>query len=152
MARLHSRKKGKSGSTRPARLERPVWIEHSAEEVEAEVVKQAKKGFTKSKIGINLRDAYGVPLTKIITGKKIGQILEENGLKDPLPEDLKDLIKKSLRIRNHLENNFKDLGSKKGLQRTESKIYRLIKYYKKKKVLAQDFKYDSTKIRTLVAR
>ena len=152
MARLHSRKKGKSGSTRPARLERPVWIEHSAEEVEAEVVKQAKKGFTKSKIGINLRDAYGVPLTKIITGKKIGQILEENGLKDPLPEDLKDLIKKSLGIRNHLENNFKDLGSKKGLQRTESKIYRLIKYYKKKKVLAQDFKYDSTKIRTLVAR
>ena len=152
MARLHSRKKGKSGSTRPARLEKPAWIERSAEEVEAEVIKNAKKGFTKSIIGMRLRDAYGVPLTKVITGKKIGQILQENGISDPLPEDLKDLIKKALQIRNHLEKNFKDLDSKKGLQRTESKIYRLIKYYKKKKVLAQDFKYDSNKIRTLVAK
>ncbi len=152
MARLHSRKKGKSGSTRPARLEKPVWIEHSAEEVESEIIKNAKKGFTKSIIGMKLRDSYGVPLSKIITGKKIGQILEENDLTEPLPEDLKDLIKKALRIRNHLEKNFKDLDSKKGLQRTESKIYRLIKYYKKKRVLAQDFKYDSDKIRTLVAK
>ena len=152
MARLHSRKKGKSGSTRPARLERPAWIERSAEEVESEVVKQAKKGFTKSMIGLKLRDSFGVPLTKIITGKKISQILEENGIKETLPEDLKNLIKKALRIRNHLENNKKDLDSKKGLQRTESKIYRTIKYYKKKKVLPQDFKYDSDKIRTLVAK
>ncbi len=152
MARLHSRKKGKSGSTRPARLERPTWIERSAEEVESEVVKHAKKGLTKSMIGLKLRDSFGVPLTKIITGKKISQILEENGIEETLPEDLKNLIKKALKIRNHLENNKKDLDSKKGLQRTESKIYRTIKYYKKKKVLPQDFKYDSDKIRTLVAK
>ncbi len=44
MARMHSRKKGKSGSTRPARLEKPVWVELSSEEVENEVVKLAKKG------------------------------------------------------------------------------------------------------------
>jgi len=29
MARMHSRKKGKSGSTRPARLEKPVWVEEA---------------------------------------------------------------------------------------------------------------------------
>ena len=79
-------------------------------------------------------------------------ILEENDIESPLPEDLSNLVKKALNVRNHLEDNHKDLEGKKGLQRTESKIYRLIKYYKKKNVLAQDFKYDPEKIRTLVAR
>jgi small subunit ribosomal protein S15 len=37
------------------------------------------------------------------------------------------------------------------LQRTESKIYRLIKYYKKKGVLPQDFKYSPEKIKILIA-
>jgi small subunit ribosomal protein S15 len=152
MARLHSRKHGKSGSTRPARLEKPVWIERSAEEVEAEVVRLAKKGLSKSMIGIQLRDAYGVPLVKVVTGKKVSDILEGNELENPLPEDLTNLIKKALNLRTHLENNKRDLEAKKGLQRTESKIYRLVKYYKKKKVLAPDFKYDSEHVRTLVAK
>ncbi|MBD3211337.1 MAG: 30S ribosomal protein S15 [Candidatus Lokiarchaeota archaeon] len=152
MARLHSRKHGKSGSTRPARLEKPVWIERSAEEVESEVVRLAKKGLSKSMIGIQLRDAYGVPLVKVVTGKKVSDILEENELENPLPEDLTNLIKKALNLRTHLENNKRDLEAKKGLQRTESKIYRLVKHYKKKGVLAPDFKYDSERVRTLVAK
>ncbi|TFF99052.1 MAG: 30S ribosomal protein S15 [Promethearchaeota archaeon] len=152
MARLHSRKKGKSGSTRPARLEKPVWMEHSAEEVEKLVVKLAKKGNTKSKIGNYLRDAYGIPLVKIVTGKKIKDILEENGLEETLPEDLKNLIKKALNLERHLENNKRDLEAKKGYQRTTSKIYRLIKYYKKTGELPKDFKYDSEKVRTMVAK
>ena len=152
MARLHSRKKGKSGSTRPPRLEKPVWVELSADEVEAEVVKLARKGFSKSKIGIILRDSYGIPLVKVVTGKSISDILEENDIIAPLPEDLTNLVKKALNLRKHLETNHKDLESKKGLQRIESKIFRLIKYYKKKNVLAQDFKYDPVKIRTIVMR
>jgi small subunit ribosomal protein S15 len=149
---MHSRKRGKSGSTRPARLEKPVWVEMSADEVENEVVKLARKGFSKSKIGIMLRDSYGVPLVKVVTGKSISQILEENGIESPLPEDLTNLVKKALALREHMESNHKDLESRKGLQRTEAKIYRLIKYYKKKKALAPDFKYDPEKIRTIVAR
>jgi small subunit ribosomal protein S15 len=149
---MHSRKRGKSGSTRPARLEKPVWVELSADEVENEVVKLARRGLSKSKIGIMLRDSYGVPLVKVVTGKSISQILQENGVESPLPEDLTNLVKKALTLREHLESNHKDLESRKGLQRTESKIYRLIKYYKKSKVLAPDFKYDPEKIRTIVAR
>ncbi|MGQ4874222.1 MAG: 30S ribosomal protein S15 [Promethearchaeia archaeon] len=152
MARLHSRKKGKSGSTRPSRLEKPPWVEYTAEEVEDLVVKLARKGYSKSMIGIILRDSYGIPLVKVVTGKKIKQILEEHGITSALPEDLTNLVKKALKIRKHLENNHKDLHSKKGLQRTEAKIYRLIRYYKKKGVLDPDFKYDPDKIRTLVAR
>ncbi len=152
MARLHSRKKGKSGSTRPSRLDKPVWIEHSAEEIEELVVKLARRGSSKSQIGIILRDSHGVPLTKVVTGKKVSQILEENEITTSLPEDMTNLIRKALNIRKHLEANKKDLEAKKGLNRTEAKIYRLIKYYKQKKVLAPEFKYDTEKVRTLVAK
>ena len=152
MARMHSRKCGKSGSTRPARLEKPTWVELSPEEVENEVVKLARRGKSKSMIGTIMRDSRGVPLVKLVTGKKVTQILEENEIKTPLPEELANLVRKALSIRKHLETNHKDLEAKKGLNRNESKIYRLIKYYKKKKVLAPDFKYDPEKIRTLVAR
>ena len=152
MARMHSRKKGRAGSRRPARLEKPVWVEYSAEEVENLVVKLARKGYSASMIGVVLRDSYGVPLVKIVTGKPISQILKDNEIETPLPEELSNLVKKALTIRKHLESNHKDLEAKKGLNRTESKIYRLIKYYKKKKKLPVDFKYDPEKIRTLVAR
>ena len=152
MARMHSRKKGRSGSTRPARLERPQWIELSPDEVENEVVKLARRGHSKSMIGSIMRDSQGVPLVKIVTGKKISQILEDSDIETPLPEDLSNLVRKALVIRKHLETNHKDLEAKKGLNRTESKIYRLIKYYKKKKKIPYDFKYDPEKIRTLVAR
>jgi len=152
MARLHSRKKGKSGSTRPPRLEKPVWVERSAEEVENLVVKLARKGFSKSMIGIILRDSYGIPLVKVVSGKKISEILEAKEIESALPEDLLNLVKKALNIRKHMETNHKDLQGKKGLQRTESKIFRLIKYYKKKSVLPIDFKYKPEEIRTLVAR
>ncbi len=152
MARMHSRKKGKSGSTRPARLEKPVWVELSSEEVENEVIKLARKGFSQSLIGVILRDSYGIPLIKVVTGKSISQILKEKDIETPLPENLTNLVKKALVLRKHLESNHKDLDSKKGLQRTESKIYRLIKYYKGKKILASDFKYDPDKIRTIVMR
>jgi len=149
---MHSRKCGKSGSTRPARLEKPTWVELSPEEVENEVVKLARRGQSKSMIGTIMRDSRGVPLVKLVTGKKVTQILEENEIKTPLPEELANLVRKALSIRKHLETNHKDLEAKKGLNRNESKIYRLIKYYKKKKALAPDFKYDPEKIRTLVAR
>ena len=141
MARMHSRKKGRSGSTRPARLEKPVWIELSAEEVESEVVKLARRGYSKSMIGVILRDGHGVPLVKVVTGKSISDILEENEIESTLPEDLTNLVKKALNLRTHLETNHKDLESKKGLQRTESKIYRLIKYYKKRKVLEYPYSH-----------
>ncbi len=152
MARLHSRKKGRSGSTRPPRLEKPVWVERSAEEVENLVVKLARKGFSKSMIGIILRDSYGIPLVKVVSGKKISKILEAQEIESALPEDLLNLVKKALNIRKHLEANHKDLEGKKGLQRTESKIFRLIRYYKKKGVLPPEFKYKPEEIRTLVAR
>ena len=76
---MHSRKRGNSGSTRPARLEKPTWVEPSPEEVESEVVKLARRGQSKSMIGTIMRDSRGVPLVKLVTGKKVTQILLYHG-------------------------------------------------------------------------
>ncbi len=142
MARLHSRKKGMSGSRRPTNLTPPEWVTRDAEWVRNKIIELARAGNSPSMIGIILRDQYGVPLAKMITGKKITDILAEENLTFKLPEDLRNLIEKAVNIRKHLETNKKDFSSKRGLQLTESKIRRLVKYYKKQKKLPPDWKYN----------
>ncbi|NVM54436.1 MAG: 30S ribosomal protein S15 [Candidatus Helarchaeota archaeon] len=150
MARMHSRKRGKSSSTRPPRAKAPDWFSRSADEVEDLIVKLAREGSPPSMIGTTLRDQYGVPITKLITSKTISQILEERGLKLTLPEALTNLIKRAVNLRRHMEENKKDLSSKRGLHLIESKIYRLSKYYRNEKVLPKDWKYDWKKAAVLI--
>ena len=142
MARMHSRKHGKSGSTKPLNPTKPSWVRYSAKEIEILISKMAKDGKSASEIGIIIRDKYGVPSVKVLTGKTMNQILKEKELTPKLPWDLNDLIKRAITIRNHLEENHKDMTAKRGLQLTESKIKRLAKYYKSTKVLPLDWKYD----------
>jgi len=97
MARIYARRKGKSGSKKPFRTEPPEWCELSAREVEEKVVELAKQGLSTAQIGMVLRDSYGVPDVKLLTGKKILQILRERGLAPAIPEDLQSLIKKAIR-------------------------------------------------------
>lgn len=144
MARMHTRRKGQSGSKRPSTLRIPDWIEKEkdAQWVETKVIELAKAGNTPSMIGKVLRDQYGVPLVRMITNKRIMDILRENDLERRVPEDLRNMIAKAVTIRRHLEENKKDFVSKRGLQLVESKIHRLSKYYRKKKVLPADWKYS----------
>jgi small subunit ribosomal protein S15 len=141
LARLYTRKKGKSGSTRPITKRPPSWCKYTPEEVEALVIKLAKEGHTGSNIGTILRDIYGIPLVKPITGKTISQILKEAGLSPKIPEDLNSLLKKAIRLRKHLEKNKKDYSNKRALALIESKIHRLEKYYKSKGYLPNDWEY-----------
>jgi len=134
------RKKGKSHSTRPVSKRPPSWCSYTPEEVEALVVKLAEEGHPPSMIGIILRDQYGVPLVKPITGKSITQILREKGLLKPIPEDLENLLRKAARLRAHLEKHRKDYHNKRALQLIEARIHRLEKYYKRKGVIPADMK------------
>ena len=127
---MHSRRKGKSGSKRPPRPTLPDWCNRSPEEVEDIIIRMSKEGSTASMIGIVLRDSYGVPLTRLVTGKRISDILAERDLTPKIPEDLLNLIKKAVNLRRHMEENPKDLSSKRGLTLVESKVRRLAKYYK----------------------
>ena len=150
MARMHSRKKGKSGSTRPAVLKKPSWLSLKPKEVEMLVIKQAKEGKTASQIGIMLRDEYGVPSIKLVTGKSISTILKDKKLQQELPEDIMALMRKAVLIRKHMSENKKDMPGKRGLQLTESKIMRLAKYYKGTGRLPADWKYDPERIKLLI--
>ena len=131
MARMHSRKKGKSGSKKPIKKSVPVWSRYKSNEVELLITKLAKEEKSGSQIGMILRDSYGIPDIKSVTKKKIGRILKEKDLVKDIPEDLMALIKKVFLIRKHMEENKHDYTGLRGLQLTESKIKRLTKYYKR---------------------
>merc|ERR1711879_930710 len=101
---------------------------------------------------MGLRDSFGIPQVKNVTGNKILRILKVGGLAPELPEDLYYLIKKAVAIRKHLDRNRKDKDSKFRLILCESRIHRLARYYKRVKALPATWKYVSATASTLVAR
>ena len=98
---------------------------------------------TASRIGMTLRDEYGVPLAKSILGKSIGTVLTEAKLAPPLPQDLQDLITRAVRVQKHLGEHKSDKKNVHSLELVEAKIYRLSKYYRQKGILPKDFKYTA---------
>jgi len=110
-------------------------------DVEQKVVELAKQGHSMAEIGRILRDEYGIPSVRKITGKKISTILKENNLYPQIPDDLRSLIARAVKVIEHLETHKKDKHSRRGLQLIEAKIWRLVKYYKAKGVLPENFQY-----------
>merc|ERR1712137_1118935 len=108
------------------------------------------KGLTPSQIGVILRDSHGVAQVRFVTGNRILRILKGKGLAAEIPEDLYYLIKKAVNIRKHLERNRKDRDAKFRLILVESRIHRLARYYKTKKVLAPNWKYQSATAAAMV--
>lgn len=150
MARIHARKKGKAGSTRPMGKGSPRWVKYKKKEVEKLVIKYAKEGKSSAEIGMILRDQFGIPLTKRVTGKGISRIMKENNFYPKFPEDLFNLFNQAMNLRDHLAKNKKDYTSKRGLELLESKIRRLGKYYAKNGVLPSDWKYEPEKVKLLI--
>jgi len=150
MARMYSRNKGQSKSVKPTRKTSLSWLTYKQKEVEMLISKLAKEGKTPSQIGLFLRDNYGIPSVKNIAEKNITSILKEKKLLKEIPEDLMALIRKTVMLKKHLEKNHKDESAKHGLNLTESKIKRLVKYYKKTKKLPMDWKYDTERIKLFI--
>jgi len=143
MARMHARRKGKSGSTYPIeRKKHPEWSSLNPREIESRVIELAKSGKTTSEIGLIMRDQYAVPDIQLATGKKITKILEANNIKKEIPEDLRNLIQSALQVKKHLDINKKDLKNKRNLHLIESKIRRLTKYYHDQNRLPTGWKYS----------
>ena len=150
MARMHARRKGRSGSTHQyERKDHPSWSSLKPREVESRIIELAKSGKSSSEIGLILRDQYAVPNVKLATGKKITRILEENKLGSDFPEDLKNLISRALTIRDHMQTHKKDMENKRNLQLVESKIRRLARYYIENKKLPSDWKYSPKQAKLL---
>ncbi|PWN45817.1 putative 40s ribosomal protein S13.e [Ceraceosorus guamensis] len=152
MARIHANKrKGISSSALPYKRAPPSWLKTAPEEVIQQIIKLARRGFTPSQIGVQLRDSQGIAQVRFVTGNKILRILKSEGLAPSIPEDLYFLIKKAVSIRNHLETNRKDMDSKFRLILIESRIHRLARYYRTVGKLAPTFKYEASTASTLVA-
>lgn len=150
MARMYSRKKGKSGSKKPLEDKKLTWMRYKKKEVELLVAKLARESKTSSQIGLFLRDTYGIPDVKKLTGLSITQIMAERKLAPKMPEDLLSLMRKNVLVQKHAESNKKDMTAKRGMQLTDAKIRRLVKYYKRTNKLPEDFKYDPSNIRMYV--
>ncbi len=150
MARMYARKKGKSKSSKP--IKSTVPIEMSVEEIQKHVVELRNQGMSSSRIGIVLRDKYGIPDIMLAAKKKMTHILQDNGVAPKVPEDLYNLIVKALNLREHLEDNRNDLHNRRALQLTESKIRRLVKYYKGRGVLPEEWTYRLERAETLISQ
>jgi small subunit ribosomal protein S15 len=146
MARMYSRAKGKSKSVKPLRKTSQIWLRYKDKEVELLITKLSKEGKTASEIGLILRDSYGIPSVKQVTGKRVTEILHEKSLAKEMPEDLIALIRRTIMLKKHLEKNKKDESAKHGLNITESKIKKLVKYYKLTKKLPMEWKYDPERV------
>lgn len=147
MAKMYSRKRGHAGSKRPSKRTISSWVRYKDKEVELLITKLAKEGKTSSQIGIILRDSYGIPDIKTLMKKNVTAVLKEKGLLKEIPEDVVSLIKRSILIRKHIEANKKDEAAKRGLIITESKIKKLVKYYKKSSRLPESWTYDPSNIK-----
>ena len=148
---MHSRGKGIAKSALPYKRTPPQWLKITPQEISQHICRLAKKGLTPSQIGVILRDSHGIAQVKNVTGSKLLRVLKANGLAPTLPEDLYHLIKKAVAMRKHLERNRNDKDAKFRLILVESRIHRLARYYKSRKVLAPNWKYESATASALVA-
>ena len=146
MARMHSRKKGKHGSKKPSKKTAPSWIRYKGKEAELLIAKLAKDGKTASQIGMILRDVYGIPSVLALCGKSISAIHKDKKLLPEVPEDVTALFKRYAAIKKHIEANKHDETAIRGLHLAESKINRLMKYYKRTGRIPQAWKFDSDRM------
>jgi len=142
MARMHSGNRGSSGSDKPVSKKVPRWVDYDEEEIVDLVIKLRNDGLEPSEIGIELRDEYGIPSVREITGKKITDILEEEDIAPDIPEDLGNLVEKAESLQKHLDENSNDTQAERQMELTEAKIRRLADYHRGEGNIPEDWKYE----------
>ena len=110
----------------------------------------SNQGHSNAMIGSILRDKHGVPDVRLVTGERISQTLERLNVETGYPEDLMSLMRRALRLIDHLSQNGKDIHNRRQLELCESKIRRLSRYYKQNKMLESDWTYKRDQLRLMV--
>ncbi|HXY47539.1 MAG TPA: 30S ribosomal protein S15 [Thermoplasmata archaeon] len=143
MSRIHSGRKGRSGSHRPYPLTKPEWVTVTTEELVAQAVQLSKAGRPAAQIGQQLRDSFGVPSARAVTGKRLESLLADAGIRPEIPDDLQALLKRVVHLQRHLEAHPKDLANRRGLSLMESRIRRLARYYRQRRRLPENWRYSA---------
>ena len=131
----------------------PEWSDVDEEAIEQRVVELAEAGHSPSEIGLKLRDegVRGTPIpdVSLATGKKVTEILEKHDTAPEVPEDLRNLMEQAVRLRDHMDENPTDHQNRRTLQNTESKIRRLVDYYRGDE-LDETFTYEYDEAKELL--
>jgi small subunit ribosomal protein S15 len=122
--------------------ENPEWVPLTATEIEDIIVQSAEPGTTSARIGLNLRDQYGVPNVRLATGRTVTEIMKEKGVMPNLPEDLSNLMRRAISLNVHVKEHRGDVSNLRGLNLIEARIRRLERYYKRNGVLPENWKYS----------
>ncbi len=149
---MHTKKKGKSKSRKPI-IESGAKIE-GAEQDNSKIVQiavaYAKQGMPPALIGEKLKKEHNTPYIKHMLGKRLEEVLKENGVAESMPYDMLALMKKAVMLRKHLEKNKQDVSNRIRLGRIEAKIWRLTKYYISKGVLPNGWRYNPAQAELIV--
>ncbi len=108
------------------KFEKPLWLKYSADEVKSIIIKLANKGLTAEKIGLVMRDQYGIPKTKLYN-IKIKKVLEEKGIYEE--PTLKNLRAKLDNIIGHNKKNKGDKTAGRSLIITKAKLKKREDYH-----------------------
>lgn len=122
--------------------ENPEWVPLTATEIEDLIVQFTEHGTTSAKIGLILRDQYGIPDVRLATGRTVTEIMKEKGVMPNLPEDLSNLMRRAISLNVHVKEHRGDVSNLRGLNLIEARIRRLERYYKRNGVLPQNWKYS----------
>lgn len=93
-------------------IKKSDWVKMKQSELEKIVVDLYKQGESQAKIGLILRDKYGVPKAKLL-GRRITKILQD--AKIPVRSEKEAVDKKVLNLNRHLEKNKHDQPAKRQL-------------------------------------
>lgn len=140
MGRMHSSGKGKSGSMKPFTTTIPTYMVESIPEIKKTVIHLANRGNPCATIGAILRDQYGVGNCADVLGSNLLEFLKQNNAAPVIPDDLAALVARANSIRLHLKNFKKDNSAKYRLILINSRLHRLVRYYKEKNVLPGNWK------------
>ena len=126
------------------------WIDLAPKEIEALIVSLANEGKTASEIGVVLRDMHGIPKLKAVLQKTVTDVLHEHKLDGEIPQDLLNLIRRSVVLAKHMAGNKKDFTAQHGYTLTVAKIRRLASYYVSKKRLPAGWRFTAETAELLV--
>jgi small subunit ribosomal protein S15 len=150
MAKLHSKKKGKSGTKRAKARPSQVVSDIGKEEAKLIILKMVREEVPPARIGLLLRDKHGVASLRALLGVSLTKFLKAEKALPEYPEDMVSLIKKAVKLRGHLKTFKGDTHNRVKLSHIESKINRLVKYYVSRKRLPATWRYDHEKAALLV--
>lgn len=108
-------------------VKKPVWLKYTKDEVKEIILKLIEKSpeLTAEKIGLVLRDNYGIPGTRIYSFKISDVLKEAKKYKSP---EVANLTSKVEKLENHASKNKQDQRTLRSIIITKAKLKKVQDY------------------------